>query len=306
MSQQPVTKVGLRIDVDTYRGTRLGVPKLLSLFAKHDIKASFFFTVGPDNMGRHIWRLLRPAFLKKMLRSKAASLYGWDILIRGTLWPGPIIGKKLKHIISAAHQAGHEMGLHSWDHHKWQMKTDFMSAEQLHDEIKKGHDLLTNLIGESLSSSAVAGWRCTEQTLVEKQKFAFQYNSDCRGESIFIPGKGLTPQIPVTLPTYDELIGQGNIDQQNYNDEIIKRISSSKLNVYTIHAEVEGIVCADMFEELIVKARAQNIEFVPLIELLDDCDKLSLPQDSIVNIELEGREGWLTHQRSMVEKTANS
>ncbi|GAD00104.1 4-deoxy-4-formamido-L-arabinose-phosphoundecaprenol deformylase [Agarivorans albus] len=299
MSSKDTIKVGLRIDVDTFRGTRLGVPKLLDIFQRHNIKSSFFFTVGPDNMGRHIWRLLRPAFLKKMLRSKAASLYGWDIIFRGTFWPGPVIGKKLASVIKDTDQAGHEIGLHAWDHHKWQMKTDSMSQAELGKEIRKGYQLLEEITGKDVQCSAVAGWRCTETTLDEKEAFPFRYNSDCRGESIFVPKPGMAPQIPVTLPTYDELIGQDGVDESNYNQAILERIKADALNVYTIHAEVEGIVCAEMFEQLIISAKQQGIEFVPLCELLDQ-DYVTWPQDSILNIEMDGREGWLSHQASVV------
>ncbi len=37
-----MTKVGLRIDVDTFRGTREGGPRLLEILSKHNIQSNIF------------------------------------------------------------------------------------------------------------------------------------------------------------------------------------------------------------------------------------------------------------------------
>jgi len=295
-------KLGLRIDVDTYRGTRLGVPALCDTLAIHGVKGSFFFSVGPDNMGRHLWRLLKPAFLIKMLRSKAASLYGWDILLRGTFFPGPVIGKKCATEIKRASDEGHEIGLHAWDHHAWQADIDSMNADAQLYHLKKGFNLLEETCGEAPTCSAVPGWKANDTTLLQKEKLPFKYNSDCRGNSAFIPAvagqKLRQPQIPVTLPTYDEVIGRNGITNSTYNEHILSLIKPGQLNVLTIHAEVEGIVCRNLFDDFLCKAKQRGIEVVPTTELIEHAEEF--PEDALVPHMLPGREGWIAFQQTSV------
>jgi len=297
-SDKPIL-LGLRVDVDTFRGTRDGVPNLLRILKQNNIQASFFFTVGPDNMGRHLWRLLKPAFLLKMLRSNAASLYGWDILLRGTLWPGPLIGQRLAHIIKNTEYAGHEIGLHAWDHHRWQAKIDTMDPFAIKAEIEKGMQTLNAILDRPVSCSAAAGWKCTPKVLEEKNAYALNYNSDCRGKSIFRPlvnGQPGTAQIPVTLPTYDEIVGHNNIDDTNYNEHILNIILPEQLNVLTIHAEVEGISKQSLFNDFLQHAKARNIHCVPLGHLLHEVDKI--PSGKITLQPIDGREGTVCWQSS--------
>jgi undecaprenyl phosphate-alpha-L-ara4FN deformylase len=294
-----MTEVGLRIDVDTLRGTRLGVPNLLLLLARENIKATIFFSVGPDNMGRHLWRLLRPAFLIKMLRTKAASLYGWDILLRGTFWPGPLIGKQTAAIMRQAAAAGHEIGLHAWDHQRWQSRIDKMGPDLLHHDIKRGYDCLQDILGEPPTCFAAPAWRITTAGLKVLSRFKFAFVANCRGDYVFRPlsdTAAATPlhiEIPTTLPTYDEIIGQ-QCTSAEYNKYLLDLIKPEQLNVLTIHAEVEGIFCQDLFADFLTQARARKITFKPLRDFLPPT--ADIPSGRIRQITQTGREGWIAVQ----------
>ena len=284
--------------MDTFRGTQEGVPNLLKVLADHRVKGTFFFSVGPDNMGRHIWRLFRPEFLRKMWRTKATKLYGWGILLKGTFWRGPLIGKKLGHLFKAAASEGHELGLHAWDHYRWQTHIESMGEEEIRRQLVQGVEVIQECTGTSPVCSAAPAWRITEQALLEKAKFSFRYNSDCRGSSFFYPVvKGQTlsqPQIPTTLPTFDEVLGREEVDRENYNEYLISLMREESLNVLTIHAEVEGMSSLSLFQEFLQQLRARGGRLVCLGELLPPANQIA--GAAIGRQRVEGREGWLSVQ----------
>jgi undecaprenyl phosphate-alpha-L-ara4FN deformylase len=287
--------VGLRVDVDTLRGTQLGVPRLRALLARQGVRASFFFSVGPDNMGRHLRRLVRPTFFAKMLRTRAASLYGWSVLFRGTLWPGPRIGIRCREEILEIAKQGHETGLHAWDHHAWQTHLERWDSDRIRREIERGFEELAQIVGRAPESSATPGWRTDDRVLLEKERLPFLYNSDCRGDRIFLPVVGGVPlshpQIPVTLPTYDEALGRDCESDETYNEWLIDRMAPDGLNVLAVHAEVEGIARADLFADFLRRARAQGIRFAPLGSLIDP--GVRYPLAHIEARSIPGREGWV-------------
>jgi len=288
---------GLRVDVDTLRGTRLGVPRLLSILDRFGVRASFFFSVGPDNMGRHLRRLLKPAFLWKMLRTNAPSLYGWSILRCGLIGQGPDIGLKAAEPIRQTLAAGHEVGLHAWDHHKWQ-SMDLEQPGAAAEELAMGFQRLTEIIGQPPSCSAAPAWRAPEMVVAAKSAFPFKYNSDCRGTDCFNPrlngASPQAPQVPVTLPTYDEILGRNGISDADYNQRLLDLFRPEALNVLCIHAEVEGMAKAGLFENFLRLTRERGIGFARLDEILAAAGNLKSADLSMRSFP--GRDGLMAFQ----------
>jgi undecaprenyl phosphate-alpha-L-ara4FN deformylase len=73
--------IALKIDVDTYRGTREGVPRLAGLLESLGVRATFLFSLGPDHTGRAIRRVFRRGFLRKVQRTSVLEHYGLRTLL---------------------------------------------------------------------------------------------------------------------------------------------------------------------------------------------------------------------------------
>src|SRR5215475_11437961 len=113
-------RIALKIDVDTDRGTLEGVPRLLSLFERLGVRGTFLFSLGPDQTGRAIKRAFRRGFMGKVRRTSVLKHYGLKTLLYGTVLPGPHIGRRRGPIMRAVAGQGFEVGVHTYNHVRWQ------------------------------------------------------------------------------------------------------------------------------------------------------------------------------------------
>ena len=289
----------LKVDVDTFRGMREGLPRMLEIFRARGIRATIFVSMGPDHSGRAIRRIItKPGFLTKMLRTKAVSLYGPKTVLYGTLLPGPRIASRNAEIFRRIEAEGHEAGVHGWDHVRWQDGLPKFGEETIALELSRAFEVFETITGHRPRSTAAPGWIANERSFAVQDGLGLLYSSDVRGEYPFRPRAGgrifRTLQIPTTLPTLDEMIGRediassaaaraagkvgsGSDEERALNAWLVGEAMRQAAErpqapvVHTVHTEVEGLSRADLFADLLDRLLAEGARFERLDEIAGRC-----------------------------------
>jgi undecaprenyl phosphate-alpha-L-ara4FN deformylase len=262
-------RLALKVDVDTLVGYQEGVPALLEMLAAAGVSASFFVAMGPDHSGRAIRRLFtHKGFLHKMLRTGAPRLYGLKTVLYGTLLPGPAIAASNPELLRSIPAAGHELGIHGYDHVRWQDQLPSLSRTAVSRELCQAQKVFLEIMGYRAISFAAPGWQCTPAALDALVAEQFYYLSNTRGSAPYFPKVGARAwpvlEIPTTLPTVDELLGLDGRTPAAVNEEILGLLETDGTQVLTIHAEVEGRVCRREFADLLHQVQDQRIGFIRL------------------------------------------
>ncbi|MCP3867402.1 MAG: 4-deoxy-4-formamido-L-arabinose-phosphoundecaprenol deformylase [Gammaproteobacteria bacterium] len=296
--------ISLKVDVDTYRGTLEGVPPLLELFERHRVRATFLFSLGPDHTGRAIRRVLRPGFLSKVRRTSVTSHYGLKTLMYGVLLPGPHIGRRAGAIMRAVEAAGHEVGIHCYDHVRWQDFVAHRDESWTRREMRRAAEAFQEVFGRPARVHGAAGWQLNPHTLALEDELGFPYASDVRGKSPFYPlfdgVESNCLQIPTTLPTLDELIGRNGITAENVHEQVHAEslLPLPHGHVYTLHAELEGMQMLPVMEKLLLLWKQSESPVCALEDTYESLDRETLPRHRIKWGRVEGRSGQLAVQSS--------
>ncbi|MCK9363362.1 MAG: polysaccharide deacetylase family protein [Syntrophales bacterium] len=265
--------LGLKIDVDTYQGMKEGVPCLLDILRKNNLPATFYLSIGPDASGRAVLQLLRnPRFLKKMIRTRAASLYGFRTALYGTLLPSPMIALSFPEIVRRIKAEGHEVQFHAWDHRRWQDELFTKSESWIREWFKRGIAGFERLVGEKPQSFGAPAWLIDDRVLSIVGGLGFEYLSCTRARAPFIHEGINLVEIPSDIPCFEE-VGMAEGTQK-----ILSALAEGGMHVLPVHAEVEGGIMADNFIALIEAIKKMDYRFVRLGEMISLLDRAELPR----------------------------
>lgn len=298
--------IGLKVDVDTLRGTREGVPRLAALFKRLGVDATFYFSVGPDHTGRAMRRVFRKGFAQKVARTSVLKHYGLKTLLYGVLLPGPDIGREAGGVMRDVHGQGFEVGLHTYDHVRWQDYVAGASEEWTRIEFERGMQAFERVFGFFPKSHAAAGWQVNAHALELEREYGLGYASDTRGQTPFWPmlqGKRSSClQLPTTLPTFDELLGRDGVDESSIADAVFATseqnaaTAANGVQVFTLHAELEGMLLLSSFESLLRRWQAAGVIITRMATIHQLAILRPLPDQAVIMGEVPGRSGLLAVQ----------
>jgi undecaprenyl phosphate-alpha-L-ara4FN deformylase len=305
----------LKIDVDTWRGTKEGVPNLVRLLQRHEADATFLFSLGKDHTGWALRRAFRPGFFQKVSRTSVLEHYGLKTLMYGVLLPAPDIGACAEQM-RAVQSAGFECGIHTWDHVLWQDNVRHRDPAWTQRQMRRAFDRFSGIFHTPPRTHGAAGWQMNEAAFAQLEAFGMRYASDGRARltesgELVDPAAGpcrqrvgstllSCVQMPTTLPTLDELLGRTISRETIALDNIAKKVlaltAKPRDHVFTLHAELEGQKLAPIFEQLLLGWKAQGYTFASMAQYYEQVKDDPLPALPVSWGELPGRSGEVVVQ----------
>jgi peptidoglycan/xylan/chitin deacetylase (PgdA/CDA1 family) len=254
------------------------VPRLLDLLARHGARATFLFSVGPDSTGKAVKRVLRRGFVRKVLSASPAASYGLRTMLYGTLLPAPEIGRRKEAVarLREAAAAGHECGIHAWDHVDWHDRLPSMGREEVFSTFRRAAERFAELLGRPATVAGAPGWSANGLSVEAYEAAGVRVASDTRGGAPFRPlradgAPSALVEVPSTLPTLDELLAweefRGGLREATVEHLRWEVAASPGVAVHSVHTEIEGgRAFAPLFAKQLAAWAADGVSFVTLSE----------------------------------------
>ena len=95
-------------------------------------------------------------------------------------------------------------------------------------------------------------------------------------------------------------MGRPEYPDEKIVDHYLGLLSAEHVNVFTLHAEIEGLGRRKLFQELLARCREAGVEFVRMDDYANTLlkDRAAIPTRDQVLGEIDGRSGVVAVQRA--------
>lgn len=252
-------KIALRIDVPGY-SARTALPVLADLLREQGAGASFAFALGPDWLGRSLARHCA-----------------------GTL-------KQVR-------DACFDLGTYGWKPGQWMKRAERMDANRTTAQLGLMIETFADVFEIPPMLHAAPGWRSNPHALRLTQRLGFKYASDTRGRHPFIPvwnGEIVRcPQVPVTLPTLDELVASPRQDPAEAIGSVLALTANPPLHGHLFSVQATKALGRNPspVRQLLAGWREQGYEVTSIRSLASGLVVDKLPRHEIVVGKVPGHNG---------------
>src|SRR3990172_42816 len=180
----------LRVDLESYKGIRYGLPKLLDALKKYQIKASFYLVMGGES---NIFEILK--YRSNIASSDERKIKIWSVRdkIRMVLLPKDFVKSNIR-TLRRILEEGHELGIHGWKHREWTRGLDRINIK---NRIGKSIERYIRLFHQKPISFAAPGFNTNEKVMEVLERHGIKFISDFPGNQVKNYGK--TKNIPMTI-----------------------------------------------------------------------------------------------------------
>ena len=183
--------------------------------------------------------------------------------------------------------AGHDIGMKSFDSVTWQSQAINASRDWTRQQFEWSMENYQTIFGEKpvLHSASANIINAYLLELLDEQ--GFKASLDTRGKFPYHPEyqqyRGVTLQIPVTLPAIEELLLNPEVTIDNVHEYLF--VESQKQlpygHVYEVRAAYEGRQWLPVLEKMIVMWRSSQWEFTTVSELLETITEQELNRHQV-------------------------
>ncbi len=246
----------LRIDLESQKGIKKGLPKILNLLAKYNIKASFYLTMGGES---NIFELLR--YRKKIPGKREVKVFSKLEILRMLFFPKNFV-RENKKILKRILDGGHELGIHGWKHRAWTRALEKIDIKKQIDFSIKKYWIMFEKKPDSFCSPA---FRINRRVIDILDKTGFKIISDLGGEKPFRLKNTNIINVPITIkganntPIIEYLVTQKYSDEEIL-DYLKKQIGQKKYSIMYVHGLFECLSKISLLGELFKYIKEKNIE----------------------------------------------